>query len=203
MATPFDNLSQFSTESTPPAKKRKVSKPLPLPLPADNSKKIAKQTEDKEKSKLIFQIKQYQANELLGPAMKGAVELSGLSKLSVEQLKERLQHIDMALANHSNSNVVNAMARSTLVGLESLVTHRLAYNITGTTAKLWADKHFMFLLERAKYKHGLNWAPDIDPALELAIVIYTTAVACHAENATRDIAPKTDLSKKIPKTAAD
>lgn len=192
MTTPFDKITE--PPKPPPAKRRKKNS---IPIPNLKTEDKVLTPDEKEKAKLLFLIKQYQNNERLGPAIKGAVDLSGLGKLKVKELRNKVEQIDMALANHMNGGMVNGMVKQSLLALESYVTNNYNYNITGTTTTLWGDDHFLFLMERAKFKHGLNWAPEIDPLLELAILIYTTMQACHSSNKLKEVATSVDMSKPI------
>ena len=146
------------------------------------------------RQRLLFCIRQYLENEVLGPRIEGKVDVKHLERCSVEELEEKLIEIDVVLSNQTNSNLVDGMLRGGMETLEQLAI-RYDMDISGATETLFRNDHWRFLLERVKFMYGLNYSPTIDPALELTLVTFQTLMLVYRRNSLSKV--KTNLDKMV------
>ena len=87
----------------------------------------------------------------------------------------------MALANKQNNNLIDNGLKNCLSFVENMIHDKTKFKIQGTSEKLWADDHFLELLERVKLKYNVPFL-KMDPLLELSLVVGQTALICHQQN---------------------
>ena len=149
-----------------------------------------------EKKQLLGSLRTYRDNAILGPALKNRVEFKNLEKLSVADLKDRLEQVELALSQANNSSLIDGMVSGTLYWAENVLSTE-KYNFRGTSDQLYKNDHWVFLLERVKIKYGLQMSTTLDPGVELFLVTVQTMMAVQRMNRLQNLHPLTDLDRKI------
>lgn len=193
---PFEGLNDIKEETTPVKKSRKrakkdhtnetfdnalvqIAKKPTKPLKKDNKGSV------KERAQLIYKLKTYKNNKRLGPKLRDAdfnMSESHYNKLSVTDLKLELEKYDMELSRNGVNDMADHGLKFGLKISENVITKRTPLKVTGTCDKLFNDDHFLDLFERVKLKYNLGFVGQMDPLLEMSIVIFQTAMLTHGQN---------------------
>ena len=179
LPTSFPSLPSSASSFAPtPAKRAKKSKPLTgkhrsIALHQELSGDIVYKT-----LRAYFRNKPI-ANILAKEGCKATADQ--LRRLSSRERELLLVQVEEALDLATHTSVADTASENLLTTLEQIVHSNTRFKIAGTTAKCFADKHWMLLYERAKIKNGIGLDP-FDPLTELAIKTYGIAVASHSEN---------------------
>lgn len=195
-APQIECLADIIPEPKPKKKKKKVVEDEEKEPPKKKTK-AEPEVAPEERNALVFTVKQYQNNKILGPFLKGKVDFKNVEKLPAKELKDKLSQIELALADRGASEIVDASIKWFMQLMEGLVSNRTIYNIRGTSEALLSDEHWLFLLERTKMKYGLNFAPKMDPLFELTLVTMQTAFVAMKKNEIELLKNDTDLEKKL------
>ena len=164
--------------------------------------KQEKKTDDpKERIKLIYSIKHFENNKRFGNYLKNECkhnfDENYLRKLSIEELKLELEKQTVAISNKNNSSLIDSSLEKFIEFVENIVHNKTKYKIKGTTQKLFADDHFLDLLEIIKLKYNIPFM-KLDPALEISLIILQTAFITHQANSfMTGFKPSVDLDQEI------
>lgn len=161
-----------------------------------------KKTEDpKEKIKLIYQIQYFGKNKRFGDYLKNDCKHNFdegyLRKLTIEELKLELEKQTVALSNKNNNSLIDSSLEKFIEFVENIVHNKTKLKIKGTTQKLFADDHFLDLLEIIKLKYNIPFI-KMDPILEISLIILQTAFITHQANTFMiSFKPSVDLDEEI------
>lgn len=162
----------------------------------------AKANDTKEKANLIFSVKAYLNNPRFGKYLKEQGKNysdSRLNSMRIEELQLELESLDLTLANRGSQDFIDQMIKNGLLVAERTVHDRTELKVAGTTSELWQNDKFLDLLERAKLKYGLP-SVQLDPALELALIVAQTAMMVHHRNTViSDLKNSVDLDVPVKK----
>lgn len=166
----------------PPAKKHK-----PNPSPKGP-------TRDNPHYKLLCA---YGRNPVIGPMLRAhghVLEPHTLRKVPADLLPMVVDEIEEVLDNAGDSDLANTGITQGMIFLEDLLTTRTKLRLKGTTDKLFADGHWVYLLERMKLRAGIGLS-SMPPPVEFAMLTAKTALLVHTSNLSQ---PSTDLSALAP-----
>jgi len=164
--------------------------------------KIEKKVDDpKEKIKLIYQIQHFGNNKRFGEYLKNEChhnfDEAYLRKLTIEELKLELDKQSIALSNKNNNSLIDNSLEKFIEFVENIVHNKTRYKIKGTTEKLFADDHFLDLLEILKLKYNIPFL-KMDPMLEISLIILQAAFIQHQANSfMTGFKPSVDLDEEI------
>ena len=164
--------------------------------------KQEKKTDDpKERIKLIYQIQHFSKNKRFGEYLKNECkhnfDENYLRKLSIDELKLELEKQSIALSNKNNNSLIDSSLEKFIEFIENIVHNKTKYKIKGTTQKLFADDHFLDVLEIIKLKYNIPFL-KMDPMLEISLIILQTAFIQHQANSfMTGFKPSVDLDEEI------
>jgi hypothetical protein len=154
----------------------------------------------KERAQLIYKLKTYKNNKRLGPKLKDAdfnMSESYYNKLSVGDLNLELEKYDMELSRNGLCDMINHGFKAGLKISENVITQKTKLNVVGTCDKLFDDDNFLDLFERVKLKYNLGFVGQMDPLLEMSLVIFQTGLMVHGTNKFRsEIETKINLDEE-------
>jgi hypothetical protein len=170
----FDGITQVQTETKKP----------PSASISNEIKTIAKQSVSGEQKKLIENINQYVNNKRFKEHLKGKINVNDLESLTVDELNEKLKEIDNILNTRGNQNMIDNGLKMGMIALENIVDGKTNLQVKGTTSACWMNDHFLDKLEQVKIKYGLNLVEhmQMDPLLELSLIVFQTGMMCHKRN---------------------
>lgn len=188
---PFAGLKELNTqqEAEPKGKKgKKKGEPKVEKATIADVNVVAKAADDgthQEKAKLIYAIQAYGKNVRLGTYLRQQCchrfDETYLKKLTLDELKLELEKQEVALGNKQNNGVIDTVLKNGLTVVETMISQRTKFQVNGTTERLYEDDHYLDLLERVKMRYSLPFV-QLDPILELALVIGQTGMMVHAQN---------------------
>lgn len=190
MDDPFAGLQELNTQTTGSKKdKKKKDEPRAEKTIIKDVKETTKDSNTggnhQEKAKLIYAIQAYGKNARLGTYLRQQCchrfDETYLKKLTLDELKLELEKQEVALGNKQNNGVIDTVLRNGLKVVETVISQRTKFQVHGTTDTLYEDDHYLDLLERVKMKYSLPFV-QLDPVLELAMVIGQTGMIMHAKN---------------------
>jgi hypothetical protein len=138
----------------------------------------------RNKTGLIFSIQSYYKSDRFGKYLKSQGKIkteAKLKQMSIDDLKIELESLDMTIANRGSGDFIQTMLKNGLTMGEVVVHDRTNLKVKGTTKQLFENDRFLDLVERVKLKYGLP-SVQLDPALELSLVIVQTAMTVHQQN---------------------
>lgn len=206
---PFEGIDvEVDTTAPQPKKKRrgKVGKAVEDRIldayveelkPTPTTGTTAADDTTKERATLIFAIKAYGKSARFSKYLKEQGKQFGetrLQKMSVDQLKLELESLDLIVASRGSGDLIQTIVHNGMTFAEAIVHKRTKFKVAGTTHELFENDRFLDLLERVKLKYGMP-SVQIDPALELSLVVVQTAMTVHQQNQFRDGLPTFDLDK--------
>lgn len=167
-----------------------IEPPLPPPrqhVAPDNTK---------DRASVIFAIKAYHKSPRFAKFLKSQGKVcteARLTKMTLDQLKLELESLDMTVAGKGNGDFIQGLIKNGLLMTESIVHDRTKFKVKGTSNELFENERFLDLLERVKLKYGLP-SVQLDPALELSLVVMQTAMAVHSQHTFMDGLTDTNLN---------
>jgi hypothetical protein len=205
MSDPFEGIDQDQVPVQEVKKKKKAKKPTKTEkrIVDEHVKNMKPKEGVKERATLIYAIKAYGKSTRFKKYLKSQGKTFGetrLQKMNIEQLKLELETLDILISNRGNSDLIDTVVKSGISFAENIVDSRTKLKIKGTAAELFENDKFLDLLERVKLKYGMP-SLNLDPALELAFVVFSTALAIHQSNGFKnDLLDDTiDLDEEVVK----
>lgn len=203
---PFQGLTEETQTKTPEKRNRKRAKKDVSNETIDHALMQIVKTKDKptqkgdkgsakDRANLIYKLNTYKKNKRLGPKLRDSgfnLSESHYNSLSVDDLKLEVAKYDMELSRNGAHDIVDHGLKFGLKVGENIVSKRTPLKVEGTCDELFNNDHFLDLLERVKLKYNLGIATQMDPLLELSLVIFQTGLMVHGKNKFKDQI-KTDI----------
>lgn len=160
---------------------------------------------------LIYKIQKYQDTprfqSIVRKELKITYTLIQLQKLNVSTLENIIERIRKHLDMRNMDKFWENMVQTVSLGAEKIISPY--YDITGFHHNITANEDFWFCLERYKIEKKYNF--NLPPELQIAYILFGTAIMTHSMNAykklqTRNIQKKEkekDVTKKEKKKEKD
>ena len=202
---PFEGLEEIIPEAKPTKSGKKKAKKSDLALLEKAVKEVQvekpKAKEDvNQKAKLVYAIQNIGKNARFGKYLREQghrFDDNYLRNLTIKELEFEVEKNNVALGNKSNKGLIDIVIKNGLVMGETVVSNKTQFQIKGTTEILFADDHFLDLLERIKIKHSMPFF-DMPPELELALTVAQTALMVHNTNKfSSQLSTHIDLEREV------